>query len=77
MLRRRRNPLDELWSDDPKRRSEAVEELHEELIHQGTVYAHTAPAVPGIADAALGDVVGRNDRIWLILLLAWIGPAGT
>jgi hypothetical protein len=25
-----------------------------------------------LADAALGDVVGRDDRIWLVLLLAWI-----
>jgi hypothetical protein len=50
--------------------------LQETLWHQGTVYAHTAPAVPGIAEAALGDTVGREDRIWLVLLLAWIA-AGT
>ena len=36
------------------------------------MYEATAPAVPFLADAALGDVVGRDDRIWLVLLLAWI-----
>ena len=73
MLRRRRSdPLADLWSEDPERRAAAVGELQEKLWHQGTVYEHTAPAVPGVADAALGDVVGHDDRLWLILLLAWI-----
>lgn len=68
----KRDPLAELWSEDPRRRSDAVGELQESLVHQGTVYEHTAAAVSGVADAALGDVVGRDDRLWLILLLAWI-----
>jgi hypothetical protein len=28
--------------------------------------------VPGLAEAALGDAIGREDRIWLLLLLASI-----
>jgi hypothetical protein len=61
-----------LWSGGEGERAGAVGELQEKLWHQGTVYEVTAPAVPFIAEAALGDVVGRDDRIWLILLLAWI-----
>ena len=61
-----------LWSTDEGERAAAVGELQEKLWHQGTVYEVTAPAVPFIAEAALGNVVGRDDRIWLILLLVWI-----
>jgi hypothetical protein len=64
--------LRDLWSDDPAARAAAVGALQEALWHQGTVYEVTAPAVPFVADAALGDPLGRDDRIWLILLLAWI-----
>ncbi len=67
-----RNALRDLWSDDAKKRSNAVGFLQDHLWHQGTVYEVTAPAVPFLADAALGDVVGRDDRIWLISLLSWI-----
>jgi DNA-binding transcriptional ArsR family regulator len=64
--------LRDLWSVDSATRAEAVSFLQENLWHQRTVYEVTAPAVPFLADAALGDVVGRDDRIWLVLLLAWI-----
>ncbi|MFL6029723.1 MAG: hypothetical protein ACJ74D_06830 [Gaiellaceae bacterium] len=73
MLRRRRSdPLADLSSHDPSRRSAAVGELQETLVHQGTVSSQAAAAVPAVADAALGAAVGRDDRLWLILLLAWI-----
>ena len=72
-----RNALRDLWSDDAKARSDAVGFLQDHLWHQGTVYEVSAPAVPFLADAALGDVVGRNDRIWLIALLSWIADGSS
>jgi hypothetical protein len=69
--------LRDLWSHDAGTRANAVGALQENLWHQGTVYEVTAPAVPYLADAALGDVVGRDDRIWLIELLAWIAAGSS
>jgi hypothetical protein len=37
----------------------------------------TAPAVPFVADAAVGDVVSREDRIWLVALLGWIAAGSS
>jgi hypothetical protein len=67
----------DVWSDDPDVRGEGVQVLQEHLLHQGTVFEVTAAAVPFVADAALGDVVGRDDRIWLVLLLAWIASGSS
>jgi hypothetical protein len=64
--------LDDLRSNDDKERASAVGFLMEHLWHQGTVYEVTAPAVPFLADAALGEVAKREDRIWLISLLTSI-----
>lgn len=69
--------LRDLWSDDAKTRSNAVGFLQDHLWHQGTVYEVTAPAVPFLAEAALGDVVGRDDRIWLISLLSWVADGSS
>ncbi|OLD98121.1 MAG: hypothetical protein AUG91_09855 [Actinobacteria bacterium 13_1_20CM_4_69_9] len=69
MLRRRPDEID--WSKlrGPYGTSEDVAYALRDL---WSVDSATAPAVPFLADAALGDVVGRDDRIWLVLLLAWI-----
>jgi hypothetical protein len=71
------NAIRGLWSEDAEGRSEAVGTLQERLWHQGTVFEVTAPAVPFVADAALGDVVSRDDRIWLVALLAWIASGSS
>ena len=71
------NAIRGLWSEDAEVRSEAVGTLQERLWHQGTVFEVTAPAVPFVADAALGDVVSRDDRIWLVALLAWIASGSS
>jgi hypothetical protein len=37
----------------------------------------TAPAVPFVAVAAVGDVVSREDRIWLVAVLGWIAAGSS
>ena len=66
-----------LWSDDAEARANAVTILQQNLWHQGAVYEVTAPAVPFVADAALRNIVSREDRIWLVALLAWIASGSS
>ena len=66
-----------LWSDDAEARANAVTVLQQNLWHQGAVYEVTAPAVPFVADAALRNIVSREDRIWLVALLAWIASGSS
>ena len=66
-----------LWSDDAEARANAVTMLQQNLWHQGAVYEVTAPAVPFVADAALRNIVSREDRIWLVALLAWIASGSS
>ena len=62
--------LRDLQAESAGKRAAAVGFLQEHLWHQGSVYEVSAPAVPFVADAALGPSMGRDDRIWLIVLLA-------
>jgi hypothetical protein len=69
--------LRDLEAESARKRATAVGFLQEHLWHQGTVYEVSAPAVPFVADAALGPSVGRDDRIWLILLLTSIADGSS
>ena len=61
--------LRQLRSADPKVREETLHELFFTIIHQGTRYQATAPAVPFLVELATAP--DTHDRAWLVNLLAY------
>ncbi|CAM5604428.1 HEAT repeat domain-containing protein [Streptomyces aurantiogriseus] len=57
--------LRSLAGDDPEAADEALDELYESILHQGTVYAATAEAVPFLARLAMA---GHRPADLLVLL---------
>ena len=61
--------LRQLRSADPKVRNDALSELYSTIVHQGTRYSATAPAVPFLVELATAP--DTHDRAWLVNLLAY------
>jgi hypothetical protein len=61
--------LRQLRSSDPKVRNDALHELVSTIVHQGTRYSATAPAVPFLVELATAP--HTHDRAWLVNLLAY------
>jgi hypothetical protein len=61
--------LHRMRSADPKVREETLRELFSTIVHQGTRYSATAPAVPFLVELATASDI--HDRAWLVNLLAY------
>ena len=61
--------LRQVRSADPKVREETLRELFSTIVHQGTRYSATAPAVPFLVELATAPDI--HDRAWLVNLLAY------
>jgi HEAT repeat protein len=61
--------LRQVRTADPKVREETLRELFSRIVHQGTRYSATAPAVPFLVELATAP--DTPDRAWLVNLLAY------
>lgn len=61
--------LRQVRSTDPRVREETLHELFSTIVHQGTRYSATAPAVPFLVELATAP--DAHDRAWLVNLLAY------
>ena len=57
-------------SHDSQAASEALNELHASIFHQGTVYSSTPVAVPFLVELARGAPHHRADVAWMLGMLA-------
>ncbi|MFE0464306.1 hypothetical protein ACFW1A_34135 [Kitasatospora sp. NPDC058965] len=64
-----------LYLDDEEAVAEAVDELWGTIIHQGTIYQASAPAVPFLAHAARHVPAKRDELLVLLALLAAHDPS--